>query len=156
MAWERGAGKGREGAEGVDVDLYEAGWPCQVAMCPSPSRFSRCFGSACSRSMGRGLGSREVRSALYSRSSKARGTRRRMRGFERVVDINAFRALAPLPRAPFPGHHAPSPAHRSPAGAAGTAAPRVARKASFPTLGSRKRRAVALDVLFDRTRRVAG
>jgi hypothetical protein len=40
---------------------------------------------------------------------------------QRVVDINAFRALAPLPRAPFPGHHAPSPAHRSPAGAAGTA-----------------------------------
>jgi hypothetical protein len=36
------------------------------------------------------------------------------------------------------------------------AAPRVARKASFPTLGSRKRRAVALDVLIDRTRRVAG
>ena len=72
-----GAGKGREGAEGVDVDLYEAGWPCQVVMCPS-----LCLGSACSRSMGRGLGSREVPSALYSRSSKARGTRRRMRGFE--------------------------------------------------------------------------
>ena len=32
--------------------------------------------------MGCGLGSREVPSALYSRSSKARGTRRRMRGFE--------------------------------------------------------------------------
>ena len=56
---------------------YEAGWPCQGAMCPS-----LCLGSACARSMGRGRGSREVPSALYSRSSKARGTRRRMRGFE--------------------------------------------------------------------------
>ena len=35
-------------------------------------------------------------------------------------NIKALRALAPLPRAPFPGHHAPSPAPRSPAGAAGT------------------------------------
>src|SRR6266436_3925770 len=32
--------------------------------------------------MGSGLRSREVPSALYSRSSRARGTRRRMRGFE--------------------------------------------------------------------------
>ena len=45
--------------------------------CPSP-----CFGSACSHAMARGRGSREGPSALYSRSSKARGTRRRMRGFE--------------------------------------------------------------------------
>ena len=28
--------------------------------------------------------------------------------------INALRALAPLPRAPFPGYHAPSPARRPP------------------------------------------
>ena len=41
--------------------------------------------------------------------------------FQRVVDINALRALAPLPAPPFPGHHAPSPAHRSSARAAGTA-----------------------------------
>ena len=33
-------------------------------------------------SWGSGLRSREVPSALYSRSSRARGTRRRMRGFE--------------------------------------------------------------------------
>src|SRR5687767_14983834 len=65
----------RNGA--IYAGLYEAGWPCQVEMCPSLY-----LGSVCSRSMGRGLGSREVRSALYSRSSKARGTRRRMRGFE--------------------------------------------------------------------------
>ena len=32
----------------------------------------------------------------------------------RVVDINALRALAPLPAPPFPGHHAPSPARRPP------------------------------------------
>jgi len=64
--------------EVVDVALYEAGWPCQVVMCLS----SVCLGSASSRSMGPGLGSREVPSALYSRSSRARGTRRRMRGFE--------------------------------------------------------------------------
>ena len=44
--------------------------------CPS----CPCLGSVCSRSIGRG--SREVLSALYSRSSKARSTRPRMRGFE--------------------------------------------------------------------------
>jgi hypothetical protein len=27
-----GAGKGRKDAEGVDVDFYESGWPCQVAI----------------------------------------------------------------------------------------------------------------------------
>ena len=43
-------------------------------------------------------------------------SRRRSEG-----NINALRALAPLPRAPVPGHHTPSPAPRSPAGAAGTA-----------------------------------
>ena len=32
----------------------------------------------------------------------------------RVVDINALSALAPLPRAPSPGHHAPSPTRRPP------------------------------------------
>ena len=42
----------------------------------------RVKGSVCSRAVGSGRGSREVPSALYSRSSKARGTRRRMRGFE--------------------------------------------------------------------------
>src|SRR3972149_2074914 len=57
--------------------LYEAGWPCQVVVC-----LSKCLGCACSRSRGGGRWSREVPSALYSRSSRARGTRRRMRGFE--------------------------------------------------------------------------
>ena len=57
--------------------LYEAGWPCQVVVC-----LSKCLGCACSRPRGRGRWSREVPSALYSRSSRARGARRRMRGFE--------------------------------------------------------------------------
>ena len=33
---------------------------------------------------------------------------------DRVVDINALRALAPLPSSPCPGHHVPSPARRPP------------------------------------------
>jgi hypothetical protein len=45
----------------------------------------------------------------------------RMDVAQRIVDINALRALAPPPCAPSPGHHAPSPARRTPAGAAGTA-----------------------------------
>ena len=43
---------------------------------------SLCLGFVCSRSMGRGLGSRGVPPALYSRSSRARGARLRMRGFD--------------------------------------------------------------------------
>jgi hypothetical protein len=40
----------------------------------------------------------------------------------RVVDFNALRALAPLPRAPVPRPSRPQPRTPQPAGAAGTAA----------------------------------
>jgi hypothetical protein len=37
MAWERGAGKGREGAEGVDVDYAPSPQPLEVVLAGHPA-----------------------------------------------------------------------------------------------------------------------
>jgi hypothetical protein len=79
--------------------LYEAGWLCQGAI-GVPSQFEIRFvhGSPVTVRWGR---SREVRSALYSRSSRARDARRRMRGFEGRGRHHHTRRLAEL-RIPIP------------------------------------------------------
>ena len=59
-----------------------------------------------------GLGFEEFVAAEMATMSPSAGS---------VVDINALRALAPLPRAPVPRPSRPKPPRRPPAGAAGTA-----------------------------------
>jgi hypothetical protein len=72
---------GTRGGAAVHVALYEAGWPCQVATRSLPPNLKSHFVHP-RRASDSESRSREVRSALYSRSSRARDARRRMRGFE--------------------------------------------------------------------------